>query len=45
MRDYFKEQLAARMRQLFAAKSEARGLAQSDLFFNLSGTDSPPLAA
>ena len=33
-RDYFKEQLAARMRQLFAAKSEARGLAQSDLFFN-----------
>ena len=33
-RDYFKEQLAARVRQLFAAKSEARALAQSDLFFN-----------
>jgi transposase len=33
-RDYFKEQLAARMRQLFAAKSEARGHAQADLFFN-----------
>ena len=33
-RDYFKEQLAARIRQLFAAKSEARASRQADLFFN-----------
>ena len=33
-RDYFKEQLAARIRQLFAAKSEARASQQADLFFN-----------
>ena len=33
-RDYFKEQLAAPIRQLFAAKSEARTSRQADLFFN-----------
>lgn len=33
-RDLYKEQLAAAQRRLFAAKSEARGSAQQDLFFN-----------
>ena len=33
-RDYFKEQLAARLRQLFAARSEKSDIRQSDLFFN-----------
>ena len=33
-RDLYKEQLATAQRRLFAAKSEARGSAQQDLFFN-----------
>ena len=33
-RDLFKEQLAARLRQLFAARSEKSDIRQSDLFFN-----------
>ncbi len=33
-RDLLKERLAAHLRQLFAAKSEARGTNQKDLFFN-----------
>lgn len=33
-RDLLKERLAAHLRQLFAAKSEARGTDQKDLFFN-----------
>jgi transposase len=33
-RDLYKEQLAAAQRRLFAAKSEARGAEQQDLFFN-----------
>jgi transposase len=33
-RDLYKEQLAAAQRRLFAAKSEARGSEQQDLFFN-----------
>jgi transposase len=33
-RDYFKEQLASRLRQLYAARSEKSDIRQSDLFFN-----------
>ncbi|HZP89241.1 MAG TPA: IS66 family transposase [Burkholderiales bacterium] len=33
-RDLYKEQLSAAQRRLFAAKSEARGSEQKDLFFN-----------
>src|SRR6185369_17149941 len=33
-RDYFKEQLDCRLRQLYAAASEQRAAAQKDLFFN-----------
>jgi transposase len=40
-RDLFKERLGAFMRRLFAAKSEARGSEQKDLFFNEAETLAP----
>lgn len=46
-RDLLKEKLTAQQRQLFAARSEARGAEQKDLFFNEAKTLAPegtPLA-
>lgn len=47
-RDLLKEKLAAQLRQLFAAKSEARGTEQKDLFLNeaeaLAPTAATPIA-
>lgn len=40
-RDLLKERLAAHLRQLFAAKSEARGTEQKDLFFNEAEASAP----
>jgi transposase len=40
-RDLLKEKLAAQLRQLFAAKSEARGTDQKDLFLNEAETLAP----
>lgn len=40
-RDLLKERLAAHLRQLFAAKSEARGTDQKDLFFNEAEASAP----
>lgn len=44
-RDLLKERLRASMRKLFAAKSEARGAAQSDLFFNEAEALATPTTA
>jgi transposase len=44
-RDLLKERLNAAVRRLFAAKSEARGLEQKDLFFNEAETLAGPNAA
>jgi transposase len=43
-RDLLKEKLAAQLRQLFAAKSEARGTEQKDLFLNEAEALAPTVA-
>lgn len=44
-RDLLKERVKAFLRQLFAARSEARGTEQKDLFFNEAEVEAPTTAA